>query len=105
MLGLRILPAGSMWQSDRAVAAYMSVQGIEPRGASLMNDAIRSSMEVDSNGRTVRELLANRKYSIDYYEREYKCQRKQVAKLLDDHLKQGNHSDRRTGIPPDSCAC
>jgi hypothetical protein len=29
-------------------------------------------------------LLANRKYSIDYYQREYKWQRKQITELLED---------------------
>ena len=28
--------------------------------------------EIDGKGRTIRELLAGRKYSIDYYQREYK---------------------------------
>ena len=42
------------------------------------------SREIDGKGRTVRELLAGRKYSIDYYQREYKWQKKQVADLLDD---------------------
>ena len=40
--------------------------------------------EIDGKGRTIRELLAGRKYSIDYYQREYKWQQKQVAELLDD---------------------
>src|SRR3954463_1852276 len=43
-----------------------------------------ASREIDGKGRTVRELLASRKYSIDYYQREYKWQRKQVAELLED---------------------
>jgi hypothetical protein len=42
------------------------------------------SREIDGKGRTVRELLANRKYSIDYYQREYKWQREQIAELLND---------------------
>lgn len=42
------------------------------------------SRRIDAKGRSVRELLAGRKYSIDYYQREYKWQRKQVAELLDD---------------------
>lgn len=45
---------------------------------------VRPSREIDGKGRTVRELLAGRKYSIDYYQREYKWQQKQVAELLDD---------------------
>lgn len=43
-----------------------------------------TSREIDGKGRTVRELLANRKYSIDYYQREYKWQQKQVAELIAD---------------------
>ena len=43
----------------------------------------RPSREIDGKGRSVRELLAGRKYSIDYYQREYKWQKKQVADLLD----------------------
>jgi len=42
------------------------------------------SREIDGKGRTVRELLSSRKYSIDYYQREYKWQQKQVSELLDD---------------------
>ena len=42
------------------------------------------SRRIDGKGRSVRELLAGRKYSIDYYQREYKWQRKQVVELLDD---------------------
>ncbi|MGB8265972.1 MAG: DUF262 domain-containing protein [Candidatus Velthaea sp.] len=48
------------------------------------NAAPRVSREIDGKGRTVRELLANRKYSIDYYQREYKWQQKQVAELIED---------------------
>jgi uncharacterized protein with ParB-like and HNH nuclease domain len=40
--------------------------------------------EIDGDGRTVRQLLTGRKYSIDYYQREYKWQTKQVAELIDD---------------------
>jgi hypothetical protein len=49
-----------------------------------MTTTPRPSREIDGKGRTVRELLAGRKYSIDYYQREYKWQRKQVAELIDD---------------------
>lgn len=44
----------------------------------------RAPREIDGKGKTVRELLAGRKYSIDYYQREYKWQTKQVAELIDD---------------------
>src|SRR5689334_22719863 len=44
----------------------------------------RQPREIDGKGKTVRELLAGRKYSIDYYQREYKWQTKQVAELIDD---------------------
>jgi uncharacterized protein with ParB-like and HNH nuclease domain len=46
--------------------------------------APHSSREIDGKGRSVRELLAGRKYSIDFYQREYKWQTKQVSELLDD---------------------
>ncbi len=49
-----------------------------------MTTAPRPSREIDGKGRTVRELLAGRKYSIDYYQREYKWQQKQLAELIDD---------------------
>jgi hypothetical protein len=42
------------------------------------------SREIDGKGRSIRELLSNRKYSVDYYQREYKWQTKQVTELIDD---------------------
>src|SRR5262249_36534042 len=44
----------------------------------------RSPRAVDGKGRTIQELLAGHKYSIDYYQREYKWEHKQVAELIDD---------------------
>ena len=49
-----------------------------------MNSPNRSPREIDGKGRTIRELLTGRKYSIDYYQREYKWQHKHVAELIDD---------------------
>ena len=49
-----------------------------------MTNERRQSREVDGKGRTVRELLSGRKYSIDYYQREYKWRTKQVKELIDD---------------------
>jgi hypothetical protein len=40
--------------------------------------------EILSHPKTIRQLLANAKYAIDYYQREYKWERKQVAELLND---------------------
>jgi uncharacterized protein with ParB-like and HNH nuclease domain len=34
--------------------------------------------------KTVRELLSNRKYSVDFYQREYKWEQKQIHELVDD---------------------
>ena len=39
---------------------------------------------IDSNARTIRQLLANTKYQLDYYQREYSWQAKHVTELLDD---------------------
>lgn len=47
-----------------------------------MSPKQRLFREIDGKMRTVRELLAGRKYSIDYYQREYKWQTKQVSELL-----------------------
>ncbi|MCI0435003.1 MAG: DUF262 domain-containing HNH endonuclease family protein [Gemmatimonadetes bacterium] len=49
-----------------------------------MSDDVPISREIDGKGRTIRELLAGRKYSIDYYQREYKWQKKQVEELIED---------------------
>jgi uncharacterized protein with ParB-like and HNH nuclease domain len=40
--------------------------------------------EINGKTRSVRELLFNQKYSIDYYQREYKWETKHVQELLDD---------------------
>jgi len=40
--------------------------------------------EIEGKGRSVRELLANRRYRVDYYQREYKWQTKQLSELIDD---------------------
>lgn len=39
---------------------------------------------IDGDGRTIRELLSAKRYSIDYYQREYKWQTKQVSELIVD---------------------
>ncbi|MBL8862890.1 MAG: DUF262 domain-containing protein [Planctomycetes bacterium] len=61
-----------------------------------------TSREIDGKGRTVRELLAGRKYSIDYYQREYKWQQKQVAELIDDlaakFLESHEESNERSAV-------
>jgi uncharacterized protein with ParB-like and HNH nuclease domain len=44
----------------------------------------RLPRKIDGDGRTVRQLLAGQKYSIDYYQREYKWQTKQVTELIAD---------------------
>ena len=49
-----------------------------------MTEIGTASREIDGKGRTVHELLAHRKYSLDYYQREYKWGKKQVAELIDD---------------------
>ena len=40
--------------------------------------------KIDGQSRSVRQLLDNRKYSIDYYQREYKWRKKQVTELVAD---------------------
>ncbi|MBI4454779.1 MAG: DUF262 domain-containing protein [Acidobacteria bacterium] len=40
--------------------------------------------KIDGEAKTVRKLLAGAKYAIDYYQREFKWQTKQVTELIDD---------------------
>jgi len=40
--------------------------------------------EIRGNARTIRELLSGRKYAVDYYQREFKWQTKQVVELVED---------------------
>ncbi|MEA3211695.1 MAG: hypothetical protein QOE70_4752 [Chthoniobacter sp.] len=40
--------------------------------------------EILGKAKTIRELLKGAKYSIDYYQREYKWQEKQIAELVED---------------------
>lgn len=39
---------------------------------------------IDAKARNVRELLGGKKYAIDYFQREYRWQTKQVAELVSD---------------------
>lgn len=40
--------------------------------------------EIRGDAKTIRQLLGGARYAIDYYQREYKWQTKQVAELIDD---------------------
>ena len=40
--------------------------------------------EILGKAKTVRKLLKGVKYSIDFYQRDYKWQEKQIKELLDD---------------------
>ena len=48
---------------------------------STEQSAIRS---IDGKGKTIKEILFARKFYIDYYQREYKWQTKQVEELIND---------------------
>ena len=41
-------------------------------------------MRIDGNARTIRQLLANTKYQLDYYQREYSWETQHVSELIDD---------------------
>ncbi len=40
--------------------------------------------KIEAQSKTLTEILSNKKYSIDYYQREYKWEDKQIKELLDD---------------------
>lgn len=58
--------------------------------------------EIQGKAKTVRELLSGQRYSIDYYQREYKWKRKQVQELVDDltvrFLDDYDESDERDAV-------
>lgn len=58
--------------------------------------------EILGKAKTVRELLGGAKYSIDYYQREYRWQSKQMAELVEDltgkFLESYRAGDERTDI-------
>ena len=41
-------------------------------------------MKIDARSKSVRELLSNTRYELDYYQREYRWEERQVEELLDD---------------------
>jgi uncharacterized protein with ParB-like and HNH nuclease domain len=49
-----------------------------------MSDEAKNPREIRGMSKTVRHLLSGVKYSIDYYQREYKWTTKQVQELLED---------------------
>lgn len=68
----------------------------------VMVPGSRTPREIDGKGRTIRELLSSRKYSIDYYQREYKWQRKQATELIEDlsakFLESYENGDERSAV-------
>jgi hypothetical protein len=43
-----------------------------------------TAQEIQGQAKTVRQLLDQRKYAVDYYQREYKWETKQIQELIDD---------------------
>jgi hypothetical protein len=68
-----------------------------------MTTAPRPPREIDGKGRTVRELLAGRKYSIDYYQREHYLGQNLFARSLHERAYDHNPGFRRfieaSGLP------
>ncbi len=58
--------------------------------------------EIQAEAKTVRELLSNARYGIDFYQREYRWGAKQVQELLDDlageFLEDFDESHERTAV-------
>ena len=49
-----------------------------------MTSSQTQAKTIDGRARTVRELLDKAKYAIDFYQREYAWQERQVRELIDD---------------------
>jgi len=58
--------------------------------------------QIRGDAKTVRELLSGARYSIDYYQREYKWQTKQITELIDDFaakfLESYEQADERNAV-------
>lgn len=51
----------------------------------MPNDEIsRLSIPTDANARNISELLKEKKYQIDYYQREYRWEERHVEELIND---------------------
>ncbi len=56
---------------------------------------------IDGKARTVSAALKGKRYGIDYYQREYRWQRKQVKELVDDltsHFLQSHRPGHARGV-------
>lgn len=49
-----------------------------------MTETKNVQRSIDGKGKSVRDLLNAKKYSIDFYQREYKWESKQIGELIDD---------------------
>ena len=84
-------PAGVQRDSDPEVGA-MTLRfhrgrprpGARWRRSTGMTTTEAQAKTIDGRARTVRELLDKAKYAIDFYQREYAWQERQVRELIDD---------------------
>src|SRR5690606_20738668 len=53
---------------------------------------------IDGKARTISEILKGKRYGIDYYQREYRWQKKQAKELIDD-LTEAFLGSHRPGNP------
>ena len=67
-----------------------------------MNQAPAASQAISGTARTIRDLLATKRYSIDFYQRDYQWQRRHIAQLLDDlcdaFIEKYNATDERMAV-------
>jgi len=55
-----------------------------PRSTEMSGAEQVQRKSIDGKGKTIREILSGRKFYIDYYQREYKWQTKQLEELISD---------------------
>src|SRR5437870_1111897 len=83
--------------NEHGTATYATHAGSNLRRPQGAREANRGAAQADPGGdggsamkeilgkaKTIRELLKGVKYSIDYYQREYNWQEKQIHELVDD---------------------
>jgi len=71
---------------------------VRHRLAGVAGEEVGQMKKIYGKARSVRELLKDRRYSIDYYQREYKWHEKQVQELVED-LTDRFSEDYRPGDP------
>ena len=57
---------------------------------SIQKPPVHAGVRIVAVVRTVRDLLENKRYKLDYYQREYRWEERHIEELIDDLIKKFN---------------